>query len=155
MNSTDILSQDEFKNEKFFWKKGIIPDAWKTPEEKETERWIQIRRKNVIAEKHVMRITPHLYESTAMQKALEEKHERVTQDELALTTRYFMRVSPLTHLKLMALSVNNKCPERQKMLSYMTIFFDSFLASVSPTIKARALDDEWIKKITPQRERSA
>lgn len=156
MNSQNILSKDEFKNEQYFWKKGIIPDAWKTPEEQETERWIQIRRKAVIAEKQVMRTAPSLYAETAMQQALEKKQARVNQDELALTARYYMRVSPLTHLKLMALSVSTdpQKVERQRILSYMATFFDSFLSSVSPIIKARALDDEWIKKIKPQRDRT-
>lgn len=156
MNSQNILSKDEFKNEKFFWEKGLIPEAWKTPEEQETERWIQIRRKAVIAEKQVMQTAPSLYAPKAMQKALEAKQAKVTQDELALTARYYMRVSPLTHLKLMALSVSNdpQKGERQRILSYMATFFDSFLSAVSPTIKARALDDEWIEKIKPQRERN-
>ncbi len=155
MNSNNMLSKDEFKNEKYFWRKGVIPEAWKTPEEKETEQWIQIRRKAIIAEKQVMQMTPALYAGTAMQKALEEKQARITQEELALTTRYYMRVSPLTHLKLMALSVNKEQGERHRILSYMATFFDSFLAAVSPVIKAKALDDEWIEKIKPERERSA
>ena len=82
MNSQNILSKDEFKNEKFFWEKGLIPEAWKTPEEQETERWIQIRRKAVIAEKQVMQTAPDLYAPKAMQKALEAKQFNAGNDKL-------------------------------------------------------------------------